>query len=127
MSKVDSEVLYLILTKVAAKEAFYTYDPKLLPTGQPAGTITHRQLGEAYERITGNRMSTRTNWNMPVDQLNALLARCGLPSLSPLLLTSAEAQAGPAARGAGPSVALLQTQAVKWPPFIALKGLYRKS
>ena len=87
MSKTDPEVLYLILTKVAARETFYNYDPVKLPSGQTPGTITHRQLGEVYERITGNRTSMRTNWNQPLDQLNTLLSQCGLPSLSPLLLT----------------------------------------
>ena len=124
MSKIDSEVLYLILTKVAARESFYNYDPARLPTGQIPGTITHRQLGEVYERITGNRMSLRTNWNVPLDQLNLLLAQCQLPPLSPVLLTSAEAGAK---QETAASEELKKVHAAKWPPFSALKTLYRRS
>ncbi len=124
MSKIDSEVLYLILTKVAAREKFYNYDPALLPSGQAPGTITHRQLGEVYERVTGNRMSIRTNWNPPLDQLNTLLGQCRLPSLSPLLLTSAEAAAGPPPERARE---LEKVHSMKWPLFSALKMLYRRS
>jgi hypothetical protein len=123
MSKIDSEVLYLILTKVAAKESFYNYEPKLLPSTQAAGTVTHRQLGDVYERITGNRTGTRMNWNIPLGQLNALLALCKLPSLSPVILTSAEA-----GQPLTPSAqrALSDVHATKWPPFSALKSLYRR-
>jgi hypothetical protein len=123
LSKIDPEVLYLILSKVAAGEAFYNYDPRTLPSGQPVGTITHRQLGEVYERITGNRMGIRTNWSPPLAQLDALLTQCRLPALSPLLLTSAEA-----ASGAAPpdSAAMAKARAAKWPLFSALKGLYRR-
>jgi hypothetical protein len=123
MSKIDPEVLYLILTKVAGRQSFYNYDVAQLPSGQAPGTITHRQLSEIYERITGNRMSVRTNWNLPLGQLNALLALCSLPSFSPLLLTSAEAGAG--SQGAVSSE-LKRVHDQKWPPFSALKGLYRR-
>lgn len=122
MSKIDSEVLYLILTKVAAQQSFYNYDPEKLPSGQSPGTITHRQLGEVYERITGDRMSVRTNWGPPLEQLNRLLAQCALPSLTPLLLTAAGAT-----RVTETSVELKKVHAEKWPPFSALKGLYRRS
>lgn len=120
--KIDSEVLYLILTKVAARVSFYNYDPATLPSGQIQGTITHRQLGDVYERVTGNRMSARTNWNVPLDQLNLLLARCQLPSLSPLLLTSAEANTK---QESETSEKLKKVHATQWPPFSALKSLYR--
>jgi hypothetical protein len=124
MSKIDPEVLYLILTKVAGGGAFYNYDPSTLPSTQPKGTITHRHLGEVYERITGNRVGTRINWNQPLDQLNALLSQCRLPSLSPLLLTSAEAGAVTSAPYAADIKAV---QATAWPAFSALKSLYRRT
>ena len=108
---------------MAAQETFYNYDPALLPAGQTKGTITHRQLGEVYERITSNRMSVRTNWNIPLQQLNALLALCKLPSLSPLILTSAQAAA---CAETSLSVELAKAQVQKWPPFSTLKTLYRR-
>jgi hypothetical protein len=119
MSKIDPEVLYLILTKVAAQQSLYNYDPEKLPTGQTNGTITHRQLSAVYERITGAQMSVRMNWNPHLQQLDALLARCALPSLAPLVLTSAEATMGVPAD-------LKKIHAEKWPPFSALKSLYRR-
>lgn len=124
MSKIDPEVLYMILTKVAARAAFYNYDPAQLPSSQPEGTITHRQLGEVYERITGDRVGIRTNWNLPLDQLNVLLGHCRLPSLSPLLLTTAEASAPPGS--AAETEARRRTQEQKWPAFGELKKLYRR-
>jgi hypothetical protein len=111
VSKIDPEVLYLILTKVASREAFYTYDPARLPTGQSPGTVSPQQLGELYERITGNRVGASTKWSLPLDQLDLFLGRCKLPPLSPLL--------------SGEPEGLKRAQAAKWPGFGALKKLYR--
>src|SRR3954471_19679990 len=60
MSNLDPEVLYLILSKVAAQETFYSYQPQ--GAGRPLGTITPSELGQVYERITGSRVGTRLNW-----------------------------------------------------------------
>ena len=111
MSNIDPEVLYLILTKVAAKEIFYSYDAT-------SGTITHRQLAEVYERVTNNRVGARLNWDTPLGQLNALLKKCGLPSLSAVVLEEGGQSSS--------SDSLSKVQAAKWPPFSALKKLYRK-
>lgn len=124
MSKVDSEILYLILTRVAARQSFYNYEPQQLPSTQAAGTVTHRQLSEVYERITGNRTGIRMNWNIPLAQLNALLALCRLPSLSPVILTSTEAGQP---LSAAAKRALSEVHATQWPPFGDLKNLYRKA
>ncbi len=117
MSIVDSEVLYLILTKVAAKESFYTYDPNQIPSSQKPGTITCQQLGEVYERITGIRTGSRFNWNIPLNQLNGFLLQCSLPALGVVVVTA----------GQDSSPALFSSaQATKWPPFGTLKSRYRK-
>ena len=114
MSKIDPEVLYLILTKVAAKETFYNYIPAQLSSGQKLGTITLRHLAEVYERITGNRIGATLKWSVPFSQLDALLAQCGLPALSVVAdVTPAEDRLGKA-------------WATKWPGFGALKTMYRK-
>jgi hypothetical protein len=122
MSNIDPEVLYLILTKVAAKESFYSYDPARLPAGQPAGTITKEELGALYERITGNRVGSRLNWAPPLGQLNGLLLRCGLPPVGEVVLAARPAETAPAAL----SASLAKVHATKWPPFSGLKDLYRK-
>jgi hypothetical protein len=108
MSSIDPEVLYLILTKVAAKEPFYSFDGK-------KGTITRRQLGEVYERITGSRVGSRMNWDAPLTQLNTLLQKCGLPAIGLVLSESGSI-----------TPELIAVHAKTWPPFSALKGLYSK-
>ena len=121
MSKIDPEVLYLILTKVAAKESFYNYEPSRLDPGQTPGTITQRQLGEVYERITCNRPGVRLNWDQQFEQLNSLLLKCGLPPLGAVVVAEKNQGAVP------PSPeSLNRVHAVKWPPFGNLKNLYRK-
>ena len=108
MSSIDPEVLYLILTKVAAREPFYTLDGK-------SGTINGQQLGEVYERITGSRVGSRVNWEPSLTQINALLKKVGLPALG--LVFSEDSK---------PTEALAKVQATKWPTFAALKALYAK-
>ena len=108
MSSIDPEILYLILTKVATKEPFYSLDGK-------SGTITRRQLGEVYERITGNRVGSRVNWEPSLTQLNGLLKKCGLPAIGTVL--SDEGTITEAMKG---------VHSAKWPTFTALKALYAK-
>ena len=108
MSSIDPEVLYLILTKVAAKEPFYSLDGK-------SGTITRRQLGEVYERITGSRVGSRVNWDPTLLQLNTLLKKCGLPEIGPVLSDDGKVTE---------AVALIHSK--RWPTFAALKTLYAK-
>jgi hypothetical protein len=106
MSTHDPEVLYLILTKVAAKEHFYGFQAL-------QGTILKRELAEVYERITGNRVGTRLNWDPHLTQLNALLSKCGLPALGAVVEPTQPAE-------------LPKVHATKWPAFSALKDLYSK-
>ncbi|MGZ3697327.1 MAG: hypothetical protein ACXWP5_04415 [Bdellovibrionota bacterium] len=113
MSQIDPQVLYLILTKVAAKEIFYNFDG-----AKTTGTITTRQLGEVYERITGNRVGTRLNWTAHLSQVDLLLKQCGLPSLSPVVVIEGGAAATPES--------LSKAHQTRWPPFAELKNLYRK-
>lgn len=121
MSTIDPQVLYLILSKVAAKDFFYGFDAKQGAPGQTPGTITRRQLSEVYERITGNRVGARLNWDTQVGQLNTLLQKCGLPALGVVLLAEgAQAVAGEQ------NDALKRVHATKWPTFGELKGLYGK-
>ncbi len=116
MSRIDPEVLYLILTKVAAKQTFYGYDPaQLATTGQKPGTISTRQLAEVYERVTGNRVGATLKWSTHFTQLDGLLAGCGLPSLSVV--------ADPGAT----DDRVIKAMATKWPPFSGLKKLYRSN
>ncbi len=115
MSRIDPEVLYLILTKVASQESCYTYDPKELAPGQRSGTVTPKKLAEVYERITSHRVGSQLNWNAPLAQLDELLARCGLPALSGVVREANGVDEKP--WSAPPS---------KWPAFSALKELYRK-
>jgi hypothetical protein len=103
MSDIDPEVLYLILTKVASKERFYTLDGS-------TDTITPRQLGEVYERITGSRVGSRVNWEPSLKQLNLLLKKCKLPSLGDVLSVDGTV--------ADPVAAIGKT---KWPTFGELK------
>lgn len=104
MSRIDPEVLYLILTKVAAKETFYNFDAK-------SGTITPEELSEVYGRITSNRPGARLNWGAQVAQLDEMLKKCGLPSLGAVV-------------GAGAPEAVSKAHATKWPAFSTLKNLY---
>ena len=107
-NSIDPEVLYLILTKVAAKETFYGFDGK-------TGTITRRQLGEVYERITSSRVGSRVNWDPSLTQLNMLLQKCGLPALGVVLSDDGKI-----------TNALNSVHSAKWPTFSALKALYAK-
>jgi hypothetical protein len=119
MAQMDLEIVYLILTKVARGEVFYTYDPSQKGPGQTPGTITAKELAQIYQRITGRPIGSRVNWNTPLDQLNLFLSHCGLPALGKLVL-----QEG----GAHPSSgeALTKVRNTQWPTFSALKNLYRK-
>ncbi|MBY0472188.1 hypothetical protein K2X30_13560 [bacterium] len=119
MSTVDPEILYLILSKTAAKESFYTFNAAQPGPGQLPGTITRRQLSAVYERITGNRNAGRLGWDAPLTQLNGLLKKCKLPPLGTVLL--AEGDAPPDA------AVLAQVHAAKWPTFSGLKTLLQKS
>ena len=119
MSSVDIEVLYLILTKVAAGATFYNYDPKQLPPGSIPGTITKKHLAEVYERITGLRTSGALNWGVPIKQIQDILARCKLPSLAPVVVDLEATHPSTAERVA-------KARATQWPAFSALKDLYKK-
>jgi|GEM_PF-6675785 len=113
MSSIDPEVLYLILTKVAGKQTVYGFDANVPPSGQKPGTITRLQLAEVHERITGNRVGARLNWDTPIGQLDALLAKCGLPALRTVVEPLNEAL-------------LIKVHATQWPAFSALKNLYMR-
>ena len=119
MSTIDPEVLYLILTKVSAKEAFYGFNFAATPSGQKAGTILRRQFAEVYERITGSRIGARLNWDVPLDQLNALLKKCGFPPLGIIVVPDRAASAIDEAT-------LAKIHATKWPIFSELKSTYKK-
>jgi hypothetical protein len=118
MAQMDLEVVYLILTKVARGEAFYTYNPAQTEAGQASGTITAKELAQVYERITGRPIGSRVNWKTPLDQLNLFLSHCGLPALGKLVLQ--EDGARPAEE------AVAKVRGAQWPAFSALKNLYRK-
>lgn len=113
MSQIDPQVLYLILTKVAAKENFYGYDAAKPLAPLKPGTITPRSLGEVYDRITGGRSGARQNWAPHLQQLHDLVVRCGLPPLT-TVVDGAEGEA------------LTKVHAAAWPPFHELKKLYGK-
>jgi hypothetical protein len=118
MAQMDLEVVYLILTKVARGESFYTYDPSQKGPGQAPGTIASKELAQVYERITGRTIGSRVNWKTPLDQLNLFLSHCGLPAIGKLVMQD---------HGAGPSdEALAKVRGTQWPAFSALKNLYRK-
>lgn len=118
MSNIDSEVLYLILTKVARKEQFYSYDASQDRPGQKPGTISSKDLARVYERITGKRVGSRLNWKTPLEQLNILLSHCGLPAIGKVVLPD---------QGSEPTTeALNKVQDTQWPAFSALRNLYKK-
>lgn len=113
MSRIDPEVLYLILTKVAAQEGFYNYDPKQLNPGQLPGTITYLQLGDVYKRITSQTSGPHSVWTQPLSQLGELLKKCGLPPLGSVVVTDA-----------APDPAVIQKiRATSWPRMGELKAL----
>ena len=118
MASIDPEVLYLILTKVARQENFYTYVATQDAPGQTPGTIAAKDLAAVYERITGNRVGSRVNWSVPLDQLNLFLSHCGLPALGKLVRQEKGLEATPEALG--------RVRDTQWPAFSALKNLYRK-
>jgi hypothetical protein len=121
MSRIDPEVLYLILTKVATKESFYNFDPKLLAPGQKAGTITFRYLSEVYERVTNNRVGHSFEWAHPLRQLDELLHHCGLPPLGTVVVGEKDQE-----KDKPWLERLSAVQSTPWPRFGELKGLYRK-
>lgn len=118
MSTIDPEVLYLILTKVARKETFYSYDAAQRGPGQRPGTISSRDLALVYERVTGNRVGTRLNWKTPLDHLDLFLSHCGLPALGKVVSLEKGPESSAVAQG--------KVQSTQWPAFNALKNLYRK-
>ena len=121
MSKIDPEVLYLILTKVAGAQTFYNYDPAQAAPGQKPGTITLARLGEVYERVTGHSPGNRTAWTRPLNELNGFLGHCGLPPLGAVVVIDA-----PAPSGEKEPENLGKVRATRWPAFRDLKNLYRK-
>jgi hypothetical protein len=118
MATLDLEVLYLILTKAARREDFYSYLAAQAGPGQQPGTITAKELSAVYERIKGVRLGTRVNWRPHLDQLNLFLSHCGLPALGKVLRQEGGPEPSPEA--------LAKVQGTQWPAFSALKNLYRK-
>lgn len=119
MAQIDLETVYLILTKVAREEVFYTYDPSQRGPSQTPGTITAKELAQIYERITGRPIGSRVNWVTPLDQLNLFLSHCGLPALGKLVLQEGGAHSSS-------EEALAKVRNTQWPAFSTLKNLYRK-
>ena len=115
MATIDLETLYLILTKVAQKVDFYTYNAAQTGPGQKPGTISSKELGLVYERITGRPVGSRVNWTASLDQLNLFLSHCGLPALGKVVLLEK-----------GPEHDLARVQSAQWPAFNVLKNLYKK-
>lgn len=118
MATIDLEIVYLILTKVAQKEDFYSYRATQTGPNQCPGAITTKELAILYERITGRQIGSRLNWNTPLDQLNLFLSHCGLPAIGKLVL-----QEGTTAPS---DEAFTKVHNTQWPAFNALKNLYRK-
>lgn len=118
MATIDLESLYLILTKVARKEDFYSYCAAQTGPNQKPGTISSKELGLVYERITGRPVGSRVNWNTPLNQLNLFLSHCGLPAIGKVVL-----QAGSPTSS---DEALSKVHSAQWPVFSVLKKLYRK-
>ena len=118
MATIDLEVLYLILTKVARREDFYSYSGAQSGPGQKPGTISGKELALVYERIKGVRLGSRVKWDTHLGQLNLFLSHCGLPALGKVLLQEGRPDPSPEA--------LAKVQDVQWPPFSSLKNLYKK-
>src|ERR1035437_5219175 len=83
---IDLETLYLILTKVARKEDFYSYCAAQSAPSQRSGTISYKEVALVYELIIGRRIGSGLNWKAPLDQLNLFLSHCGLPAIGNVVL-----------------------------------------
>jgi hypothetical protein len=119
MAQIDLQTVYLILTKVAHGDSFYTYNPSQTGPGQTPATITSKELAQIYERITGRPIGSRVNWKVPLDQLNLFLSHCGLPALGKIVFQEGGIQQSS-------EEALSKVRNTQWPAFSALKNLYRK-
>jgi len=118
VAMIDLETLYLILTKVARKEDFYSYSAAQSAPSQRPGTVSSKELALVYERITGRRIGSGLKWDTPLDQLNLFLSHCGLPAIGKVVLL--EGVPAPS------DEALAKVHSAQWPAFSALKNLYRK-